>query len=571
MYRIVAMGTYPITSPIHGGQIRAGEILKTLRGAGCAVEYLCVFDSNGYPGEAPGFWMRPFTQDFLIDLARRGLRPDVYAADYLLGGAEMPDILEGICTFLPDVLWLEQPWMWPVARAILAEARQRGLPVPRVVYSSQNNEVRLMERMLAMASSSSADDVIARTREIELGLLAEADLTLAVSEADAADFRPLCRRVAVVANGTSPKGLPGGWDYWSSRYAHARTALFVGSAHPPNAAGLVSMLGPSLGFLPPDRKVLVVGGVCGIMDAVPEFRPNRGRMLARMELLGVQNSGGLDSLFRLADVILLPITEGGGTNIKTAEALVSGKPILATPLAFRGYEAFLTNPRVSIRATAAGFKARLAELLGEPRAEHPGRVPDDAASLLWFRTLESLPFLVRSLFPAEELPLGCTDFAVGDGFARVLAQGWNRADSWGVWSKEHDATVRFRIPDGIGFPVRARIAFNVLVPRNGATVMTIKANGRPVFRATLTEDHTTKFADFQLDEDDFDEFRSVALAFDSSEISIPALNGPSADHRLIGFGLHSFQVLVEPRGAAREQARAPEKRAARKPRAEALR
>src|SRR5262249_8907569 len=58
-----------------------------------------------------------------------------------------------------------------------------------------------------------------------------------------------------------------------------------------------------------------------------------------------------------------------GSNIKTVEALLSGRPIIATSFAFRSYEEFKDVPRVTICSTKSDFQSALQKYLRAPRAE----------------------------------------------------------------------------------------------------------------------------------------------------------------------------------------------------------
>src|SRR5690606_15938162 len=71
----------------------------------------------------------------------------------------------------------------------------------------------------------------------------------------------------------------------------------------------------------------------------------------------------LNGLLRLSDVIILPITSGGGSNLKTAEAILTSKPIVATNFAFRAYENFLDLPNITISNSKTIFKKSIIDTL----------------------------------------------------------------------------------------------------------------------------------------------------------------------------------------------------------------
>jgi hypothetical protein len=103
----------------------------------------------------------------------------------------------------------------------------------------------------------------------------------------------------------------------------------------------------------------------------------------------------LDCLIENAACLLLPITYGGGSNLKTAEALLSGKPVIATSAAFRGFRQFADVPGVAIADDKTRFTAAMARALaGE--AESVPLLPE-MRSLLWTHTLAPLVALVDAV------------------------------------------------------------------------------------------------------------------------------------------------------------------------------
>ena len=93
----------------------------------------------------------------------------------------------------------------------------------------------------------------------------------------------------------------------------------------------------------------------------------------------------------LADVVMLPIVEGGGTNIKTAEALYNRKPVVTTSFALRGYEQFKHWRNVRLADRPGDFRDLLAQAL---RSEPEQLKSADIAqldTLLWSSTLQRLP------------------------------------------------------------------------------------------------------------------------------------------------------------------------------------
>jgi hypothetical protein len=161
----------------------------------------------------------------------------------------------------------------------------------------------------------------------------------------------------------------------------------VGSAHPPNAAGFLALcqdwLSPARG-----ASLTVAGGVCDALQVPLAESVRNGRLI----LLGQLDQARLDQALDAASFMVLPILDGGGTNIKTAEALASGKPVLATTLALRGYESFQDLAGVYIADDPANFGVAL-DRLSHGVAAPPRSAADAArlAQLAWPAQLASLP------------------------------------------------------------------------------------------------------------------------------------------------------------------------------------
>jgi glycosyltransferase involved in cell wall biosynthesis len=98
-------------------------------------------------------------------------------------------------------------------------------------------------------------------------------------------------------------------------------------------------------------------------------RPRReGRVLA----LGFVDR--LAPLLSAADVAVNPIQSGSGSNLKLAEYVAAGLPVITTPIGLRGYEAFARL------VTVAELEEFAHVLQREPRVV--GRMPE-VADLGW--------------------------------------------------------------------------------------------------------------------------------------------------------------------------------------------
>jgi glycosyltransferase involved in cell wall biosynthesis len=114
----------------------------------------------------------------------------------------------------------------------------------------------------------------------------------------------------------------------------------------------------------------------------------------RVHLFPDPTENDLDYLINRAAVLLLPIAHGGGSNIKTAEALLTDRPIIGTSTAFRGYDKFRMSKGVTIKDDVGEFRRALRTALSTAASCNFKR--ENAELLLWERCVANIPSLMRS-------------------------------------------------------------------------------------------------------------------------------------------------------------------------------
>ncbi|MDE7255883.1 MAG: glycosyltransferase, partial [Helicobacter sp.] len=181
-------------------------------------------------------------------------------------------------------------------------------------------------------------------------------------------------------------------------------ALFVGSAHAPNALGFWDMLSHNLSYLRPEQFIVVVGSVGRILH---QYAPEKDSILhllneQKIKILGEVSRDVLIALLARANVILLPLTLGGGSNLKTAEAIVANRPVVATSLAIRGFEFARNLTNFAIADTQEQFIAALQAAFAKTQPPLPKDEQNLRHNLYWGLTLAPLAPLVASLdVPSE--------------------------------------------------------------------------------------------------------------------------------------------------------------------------
>jgi hypothetical protein len=395
--RILQISTHTTIRPRHGGQLRSHHIGRILESAGFKIRRIAVACRSIEDPVDP--------DEPLIDLSRS---PNYQQH---VGGAprEFHDFL-GLRAVLedrslfdqfgsavggtdPDVVMLEHPWLWPalIRTPWFASARAR------VIYNSQNVETHLKRRMLVTAPGVENAALLDGVERLERDLVRSCAATTACTSLDGDVFAGWgARRVVIAGNGAiSPmrEHLIGSLPAPLTR--QHRYALFIGSNHLPNLAGLQQFIAPTLPMLGPLHRI-VLAGLVG-----PHFANWLGEQhlsrLAKDRLLVMGQVGEtcLDSLIANASVILLPIPYGGGSNVKTAEALLSGRPIVATPEAMRGFDEFRDVPGLALADDAGRFQRALMAALESDEA--PCRDQGIFGSLLWQNTLAPIVDLLREM------------------------------------------------------------------------------------------------------------------------------------------------------------------------------
>lgn len=396
--RILILSTYPYDQPRHGGQVRLSSIDRSYREAGFQIDHVCVYEPEVYTPGTKSALNIAFGQESPHRQYHGDFVP--FILDYLSGAFASSDdgawrqIKAGLSQ-IPQVIHLEQPWLLPLAERLLAEP---GWQDTRLVYGSQNIEVPL-KRAILEKYKIDRPDVMREIVTLEARTVQRADLVLGLSEADCAVLRGMTSKpVLLCANGIDPwQSTEAARKRWAARCGSQPFALFVASAHPPNFTGFFDCLGDSLAFLPPDRKIVAAGSVGPAIQTQAEFLRYAPLNASRILVTGMLPDEDLAALKDLAQSFILPITIGAGSNIKTAEALYSGKFVIGTTVSFRGFEAWLDLPGVTVADTPADFRAALTRSLDQP-------LPADAASyaakrrgLTWRATLEPLAAAVATL------------------------------------------------------------------------------------------------------------------------------------------------------------------------------
>jgi glycosyltransferase involved in cell wall biosynthesis len=357
--RVLVVTAHPILPLTHGGRVRTMGLAAGLVRAGATVDLLCPW--------SPAQPWRPYVHD--------GVRciPHRFAANAL---RLVPDRV------LPPLVALSwQPFSLGPRRRLAAAASydvvqfefcayaawmERIARQATVVYSAHNVEPD--QHRGEAAAAPLLRPWARRVAALERRAIHASHLVITCTEADATR---LAERwggpaFAVVPNGFDEALLGAGRGALRAR---ARASLGI----PPDAAALLFVGGrarhnrQAVEFLERDvvprlgarERLLVVGGCA---DGLPPPSEDSVLRLGYVE--------DLRPLLAAADIAVNPIAYGSGSNLKMAEYLAAGLPVVSTPVGARGFEEHLGAVRVApldrfaaaVLETASARQARAADV-----------------------------------------------------------------------------------------------------------------------------------------------------------------------------------------------------------------
>ena len=262
------------------------------------------------------------------------------------------------------------PWLQAVYRVLRQSARcivaehcyLAGLPLAwgdRFVYSSQNNETTLKQRLLEWHPLKAG--LLGEVERIERLAVECSAATIAVSQEDAESLvkgKRAAGPVIVVRNGAA---LPAAGEA-VERAKHDlgtrigdQAVVFLGSAHMPNveaARFIVDRLAPAL----PGVRFHLLGSVC---SAIPKAPTN-------VHLWGVVDEVTKSAVMQSCALALNPMKSGSGSNVKLADYLGNGLFVVTTDFGQRGYPASI-QAHVQLASADDGFADAVRSVLGQPQ------------------------------------------------------------------------------------------------------------------------------------------------------------------------------------------------------------
>lgn len=390
--RILVIAPYPIKNAMHGGQKRVQALVARYRELGNEVGFVAVYLSKSY-NEAYKTDIAISDATIYEQLADQPELTDIVAG---LALTEVKEVRSAFILLLkkkrPNVIHVEQPYMVESVAAILEEINMPSL----IIFGSQNVEFQMKRDIYkSIVSKKALADLVAKTKNIERRAVELADVVIAVSKYDLGvltkdtTFKPRF----VVPNGTeTPASYVAKTNEWADfkKREHIETlATFIGSAHPPNYLGFIRLLAEAK--IPTHARIVVAGGMSASISARYKETVD---FWNRVNVAGILSRSSLQALIHESDIILLPILNGGGSNLKTAEAIVAGKKIVATRYAFRGYERYISLPNIYIANTENAFETALKKAINTSYIKLSSKQNKLAQTVTWPYALANMKYVV---------------------------------------------------------------------------------------------------------------------------------------------------------------------------------
>jgi glycosyltransferase involved in cell wall biosynthesis len=369
--KILIVGTYPIKMPQHGGQKRAEAIYLNYQKQFKNVKYSAVFHK--------GFYQHYSADDIQLSLqGEQQVQASPLTGDIVCGEAIYKDRIvkrkftKLLSSFKPDIIHIEQPYPYLGLKPLLKDLNLN----PKLVFGSQNIEAPMKREILegAHVSEQQIVEAVKIIEDIEAALTLDSELVAACTIEDLKAHAGLkAHKLVLAPNGISEiktnKESLQHWQKIFNNHGVSQKVLFVGSAHPPNWTGFLDMVGKGLGFIPHNTRLVLAGSICDYFEReISEESPNieDATFWLRAYSAGRLSEARLGALIKQSDVMLLPITEGGGSNLKTAEAILANKKVVTTTHALRSFEWFKDFPNVWVADTKQKFQDSIAAALKTP-------------------------------------------------------------------------------------------------------------------------------------------------------------------------------------------------------------
>lgn len=261
----------------------------------------------------------------------------------VMGAGPEKEMMRELEAFQPDLLWVDSSQLGRLLR--------RKWKIPTVVFFHNMEQLYAKNKVLHQSvvylpsywASTYNESVAVR----------KSDRCICLNERDGKLLHKLYNRTPEFYLPIYFEDTVGNREQQKEKKVPAKNLLFVGSKFPPNVQGItwfVENVMPKL----PEFHLKIVGR---------DFETLRDQLTRD----NVEVVGGVTDLSRYymdAAAMVMPILYGDGMKVKTAEAMMYGKMIFASPEALVGYDA-LDVPEIFLCENAEDFEKKIRSALSE--------------------------------------------------------------------------------------------------------------------------------------------------------------------------------------------------------------
>jgi glycosyltransferase involved in cell wall biosynthesis len=332
---IVVPLTFPIWPPHSGGQNRVFHLYSRIaQFTPVTLLTLCNYEEPGFDGEiSPGLRELRIPKSKLHQQGERAAEQvlktsisDLYAIEHM---SETPAFMEALKLLCKDadLVVASHPYLYPAIREVY-----RG----NMYYEAHNVELDMkrdilgdLEAVKPWLSLVDATEAACARESVGISVCSAEDGLRLRELYDLTDSS-----ISVVPNGVELAAVPNiglrsrlrAVERLGPRAAPA--AVFMGSWHGPNidaVAFIVEKLAPKLA----NMEFWVIGSVCHY-----DF----GTLPGNIVFFGQLSDSDKNSVLSCARVAINPVATGSGSNLKMAEYIAAGLPVLSTPFGCRGLD-----------------------------------------------------------------------------------------------------------------------------------------------------------------------------------------------------------------------------------------
>lgn len=392
--KILILNHVPIKIPTDGGMQRTWHIRQSLINAGSSVVYQSYYDQRNRKMTDIECYDKPVNNIELLKPAYLWEFDDFLLGEAIIRNRNLfHEFKTNLINFAPDIIVLEHLWLWLPLRACFAEKPSTY----KIIYASHNVEYQIIKMLSKKYKNDSlVNQLLAKVEHAEMDLCQKADLVITASPLDEHTFRGMgAKKVVSFVNG----GKALAPYYFTSLYqklffAHKKFALYISSNWKPN---IESFCRYALAFsrsLISNQYIVVVGSCCDLIESMLAESMTQ-EYLQHFLFFGKITDAVLAGLYRFASCVILPINEGSGSNIKTAEALINANHIVGTRFAFRGFESYLHDTDIDVADSTEDFAQALMKVLQKKKTSRNKIVK--RPELLWQNRFLRVPVVINAV------------------------------------------------------------------------------------------------------------------------------------------------------------------------------